>query len=209
MTIKNILAVYDMATPEEIREGVVWYATALAECKRISIDNGIPLNTVVGVTAALSPNNKWTRNILNARDMVEAYLRGDSIESFKVSTYTKMKEKAWSILDCSLPYDKPTAVYSVSDLEIIEILKGQKIISFFENIMGYDGCTIDGHARNIAYAERIGLTGSLYIGKKEYKILQEDYVKAASMRTTNGRPLKAFEMQAVTWVTWRRIHNIT
>ena len=199
MTIKNILAVYDMATPEEIREGVVWYATALAECKRISIDNGIPLNTVVGVTAALSPNNKWTRNILNARDMVEAYVSGDSIESFKVSTYTKMKEKAWSILECG----------TASDVEIIKILKGQKIISFFENIMGYDGCTIDGHARNIAYAERIGLTGSLYIGKKEYKILQEDYVKAASMRTTNGRPLKAFEMQAVTWVTWRRIHNIT
>ena len=199
MTIENILSIYDMATPEEVREGVVWYAQALAACKRISIDNGLPLNTVVGVTAALSPNNKWTRNIVNARDMIEAYVKGDSIESFKVSTYTKMKEKAWSILDCS----------RVSDLEIIEILKGQKIISFFENIMGYDGCTIDGHARNIAYAERIGLTGAIYIGKKEYKILQEEYVKAASMRTTNGRPLKAFEMQAVTWVTWRRIHNIT
>jgi len=199
MTIENILSVYDMATPEEIREGVVWYATALAECKRISIDNGIPLNTVVGVVAALSPNNKWTRNIVNARDMVEAYVNGDSIESFKVSTYTKMKEKAWSILDCG----------TASDLEIVEILKGQKIISFFENIMGYDGCTIDGHARNIAYNERIGLTGSLYIGKKEYKSLQEEYVKAASQRTTNGRPLKAFEMQAVTWVAWRRIHNIT
>ena len=199
MTIENILAAYDMASPEEIREGVVWYAQALAACKRISIDNGLPLNTVVGVTAALSPNNKWARNIVNARDMIEAYVKGDSIESFKVSTYTKMKEKAWSILECG----------TASDVEIIEILKGQKIISFFENIMGYDGCTIDGHARNIAYAERIGLTGSLYIGKKEYKILQEEYVKAASMRTTNGRTLKAFEMQAVTWVTWRRIHNIT
>ena len=199
MTIENILSVYDMATPEEIREGVVWYAQALAACKRISIDNGLPLNTVVGVTAALSPNNKWARNIVNARDMIEAYVSGDNIESFKVSTYTKMKQKAWSILECG----------TASDVEIIEILKGQKIISFFENIMGYDGCTIDGHARNIAYAERIGLTGAIYIGKKEYKILQEEYVKAASMRTTNGRTLKAFEMQAVTWVTWRRIHNIT
>ena len=199
MTIENILSIYDMATPEEISAGVVWYATALAECRRISIDNDVPLNTVVGVTASLSPNNKWTRNIVNARDMVEAYVNGESIESFKVSTYTKMKEKAWSILECG----------TVSDVEIIEILKGQKIISFFENIMGYDGCTIDGHARNIAYNQRIGLTGSLYIGKKEYKSLQEEYVKAASMRSTNGRELKAFEMQAVTWVAWRRIHNIT
>ena len=199
MTIENILSIYDMATPEEISAGVVWYATALAECRRISIDNDVPLNTVVGVTASLSPNNKWTRNIVNARDMVEAHVNGDSIESFKVSTYTKMKEKAWSILECG----------TVSDVEIIEILKGQKIISFFENIMGYDGCTIDGHARNISYNERIGLTGSLYIGKKEYKTLQEEYVEAAGMRSTNGRKLKAFEMQAVTWVAWRRIHNIT
>ena len=199
MTIENILSIYDMATPEEISAGVVWYATALAECRRISIDNDVPLNTVVGVTASLSPNNKWTRNIVNASDMVEAYVNGDSIESFKVSTYTKMKEKAWSILECG----------TVSDVEIIEILKGQKIISFFENIMGYDGCTIDGHARNISYNERIGLTGSLYIGKKEYKTLQEEYVEAAGMRSTNGRKLKAFEMQAVTWVAWRRIHNIT
>lgn len=199
MDIKNILAVYDMATPEEIREGIVWYASALAECKRISIDYSVPLNTVDGVVAALSPNNKWNRNIVNARDMVEAYVNGDGIESFKVSTYTKMKEKAWSILEYG----------TASDVEIIEILKGQKIISFFGNIMGYDGCTIDGHARNIAYNERIGLTGSLYIGKKEYKSLQEMYVEAASQRTTNGRPLKAFEMQAVTWVVWRRIHNIT
>ena len=71
MTIENILSVYDMATPEEVREGVVWYAQALAACKRISIDNGIPLNTVVGVTAAIIPHDilKETNNLLTLEDL--------------------------------------------------------------------------------------------------------------------------------------------
>ena len=92
---------------------------------------------------------------------------------------------------------------------VIDILNGQKIVSFYRNIMGDDTCTIDGHARNIAYAERVGLTDDkTNIGVKEYRTLQADYVSAAKRTRVNGRALKAFELQAITWVTWRRIHNI-
>ena len=144
MTVENIVAIYRLATPEEKRDGVVWYATALAECNRIALDYEVPLHIVVGVCAALSPNNRWERNIINTRDMVQVYVTGDSIDSFKVSTYHAMKQKAWSILD-AMPE---------TEAEVIAILNGQKITSFFQNIMGYDTCTIDGHARNIAYSGR-------------------------------------------------------
>ena len=199
MSIENIIRIYDMATPEEKRDGVVWYATALADCNRIAIDNGVPLHIVVGVCAALSPNNKWDRNIVNTRDMVQAFINGEDMDSFKVSTYNAMKNKAWGILE-AMPSD---------DEEVMTILNGQKIVSFFRNIMGHDTCTVDGHARNIAYGEREGLTGSISIGKKEYAKLQNEYVQAGKKKRINGRALKAFEMQAITWVVWRRIHNIT
>lgn len=198
MTVENIISIYRLATPEEKRDGVVWYAEALAECNRIALDYEVPLHIVVGVCAALSPNNRWERNVQNTRDMVQAYVNGDGIDSFKVSTYHTMKAKGWSILD-AMPHD---------DAGVIDILNGQKIISFFKNIMGYDGCTIDGHARNIAYAVREGLTGSISIGKKEYARLQDEYVEAGKKVRLNGRALKAFEMQAITWVAWRRIHGI-
>lgn len=198
MTVENIVAIYRLATPEEKRDGVVWYATALAECNRIALDYDVPLHIVVGVCAALSPNNRWERNIINTRDMVQAYVTGDSIDSFKVSTYHAMKQKAWSILE-AMPE---------TEAEVIAILNGQKITSFFQNIMGYDTCTIDGHARNIAYNVREGLTGSISIGKKEYATLQAEYVAAGKKVRLNGRALKAFEMQAITWVAWRRIHGI-
>ena len=198
MSVENILAIYKMATPEEKRDGVVWYADALRDCTRIAIDLDLPIEIVVGVCAGLSPNNKWPRNIANTRDLCQAFINGDGIDSVKVSTYHKMKAKAWSILCDMLDHDG-----------IIDRLNGQKIVSFYRNIMGDDTCTIDGHARNIAYGERVGLTDDkTNIGVKEYRTLQAEYVAAAKRTRVNGRALKAFELQAITWVTWRRIHNI-
>jgi len=197
MSIDNILSIYNLATPEEIEHGVTWYAKAYCESMKISEDLNIPIHIVVGVVAALSPNNKWDRNIENARTLCEAYIKGDSIDSFKVSTYGKMKEKAWSILDAMPDYE-----------ETKRILNGQKIVCFFENIMGENTCTVDGHAYNIYHAKRVGLTGSISIGKKEYQTIQKAYQTAGMVTSINNKPLKAYEMQAITWVVWRRIHGI-
>jgi len=198
MSVDNILAVYRQATPDEKRDGVVWYAEALASCMNISNDTSVPLHIVVGVCAALSPNNKWDRNVQNARDLIVAFINGDYIDSVKVSTYHAMKRKAWGILEAMPDHDG-----------VIALLNGQKIVSFYRNIMGDDTCTIDGHARNIYYAKREGLTSDKSnVGKREYAEIQAAYVKAGKKVRLNGRPLKAFEMQAITWVAWRRMHNI-
>ena len=138
---------------------------------------------------------KWERNLKNAETLIKAYLDGEHVESFKVSTYNAMKLKAWSILDDML----------VTDKEILKRLNGQKIKSFFECIRGFDACCIDGHALNIWRGERFGLTSDkTNIGKKLYAEIQNDYVN-----TANDLGLKAYELQAITWVAWRRIHNIT
>jgi len=197
MSKENILTIFNLATPEEVEHGITWYATAHCECLSIAEDLDIPLNVVVGVVAALSPNNKWDRNIVNARDLCTTYVNGDSMESVKVSTYGKMKEKAWSILESQPDYDTT-----------ISILNGQKIVCFFQNIMGENTCTVDGHAYNIFHASRQSLTGSISIGKLLYSLIQDAYRDAGEAVLVHGRPLKAYEMQAITWVTWRRIHNI-
>jgi predicted transcriptional regulator len=197
MSVENILTVFQLATPEEIEHGVTWYASAHCQCLDISENLDLPLNVVVGVVAALSPNNKWERNVENARDLCTAYINGDSMESVKVSTYGRMKEKAWSILESNPTYD-----------ETIKILNGQKIVCFYQNIMGENTCTVDGHAYNIYHASRQSLTGSISIGKIEYHLIQDAYRKAGQSVLVHGRELTAYEMQAVTWVAWRRIHNI-
>jgi hypothetical protein len=76
--------------------------------------------------------------------------------------------------------------------------------------MGHDTCTVDGHAKNIYYGVRHGLTDDKSnVGKKEYQEISQAYVDAGKKVRVNGRSLKAFEIQAITWVVWRRIHNIT
>lgn len=198
MSTENILYVYGLATPQEKRDGIVWYAKALADCLSIAEETETPLHIVVGVCAALSPNNKWDRNIDNTLSLIRAFLDGEDVETVKVSTYHTMKRKAWNILEAMPDRDG-----------VVKILNGQKIVSFFCNIMGEDTCTVDGHAKNVFYGERHRLTSDkTNIGKKEYVAIQEAYVNAGKQVRFNGRPLKAFEMQAITWVTWRRIHGI-
>jgi hypothetical protein len=198
MSIENIISIYRLATPEEKKFGVTWYAIALTECERIAIDLQLPTNIVVGVVSALSPNNKWERNIENARDLCNAYINGEHMDSVKVSTYNKMKQKAWDIL-CKCNCDD----------DIIKALNGQKIVQFFQNIMGYDGCTVDGHAKGIYTGERFGLTTPKNtVTKSEYKEISEAYRLAGKKVRFQKRSLKAYEIQAITWLAWKRIHNI-
>ena len=199
MSVENIISIYRMATPEERRDGIVWYVNAYADCKRIAVDLNVPIHIVVGIVSALSPNNKWDRNVMNARDLIRGFLNGEHAEDIKVSTYHAMKKKAWSILE-AMPDNEG----------VITILNGQKITAFYRNIMGHDTCTVDGHAKNIYYGVRHGLTDDKSnVGKKEYQEISQAYVEAGKKVRVNGRSLKAFEIQAITWVVWRRIHNIT
>ena len=195
ITTKNIIAIYKLANPNEIKHGLTWYVNANTDCMRIANTLELPLHIVIGVVSALSPNNKWERNIVNAEDLCNAFINGQDMDSIKVSTYHKMKEKAWSILQSMPSYD-----------ETITILNGKKIVSFFRNISGDEtDITIDGHARNIYYNDRQGLTTpNTNIRKLEYLDIQKAYLRASKKLG-----IKAYELQAITWVAWRRIHGIT
>lgn len=192
--VRNILKMYRQATEADTRNGVEWYARAEREAMSIAEACGLPLPTVIGVMAALSPNNRWERNCKDAHTMCQAWQQGDSMDSFKVSCYNTMKAKAWAILELGLTDDE----------DILSHLNGQKIRSFYSNIRGLDEVTIDGHALNIARGKREGLTSDkTNMGKREYRELQAAYVKAAKRVK-----VKPHVLQAITWTTWKRIHNI-
>ena len=195
ITTKNIIAIYKLANPSEIKHGLTWYVNANTDCMKIANKLELPLHIVIGVVSALSPNNKWERNIINAQGLCTAFMNGQDMDSIKVSTYHKMKQKAWHILETMPSYD-----------ETITILNGKKIVSFFRNISGDEtDITIDGHARNIYYNDRQGLTTpNTNIKKNEYLDIQKAYLRASKKLG-----VKAYELQAITWVAWRRIHGIT
>ena len=105
-----------------------------------------------------------------------------------------MKLKAWSILNDNL----------TSDADILTRLNGQKIRSFYSNIRGLEEVTIDGHALNIALGKLQGLTtDKTNMGKKTYIEMQRVYVRAAKRVD-----IPPHVLQAITWTTWKREHNI-
>ena len=192
--VRNILKVYRRATTDDHANGVEWYDKAKAYAKTISNQTNVHLHTVIGVMAALSPNNKWKRNVKDCERMCNAWINGEDLSDFKVSCYKKMKLKAWSILD-----DKLT-----SDTDILTRLNGQKIRSFYSNIRGLEEVTIDGHALNIALGKLQGLTtGKTNMGKKTYIEMQRVYVRAAKRVD-----IPPHVLQAITWTTWKRENNI-
>ena len=191
--VHNITSVYNDADELQHAEGLLWYDQAKQAAYRMAVKHDVPVYIAVAVIAALSPNNKWSRNLTNANALIGAFVNGDGIDSVKVSTYHKMKAKAWDILAARPSYNDAKAM-----------LKGQKITSFFCDIMGEFNVTIDGHARNIAYGERVGLTDDRSnIGVREYRALQ-----AAYEETAQRVGLMPYQLQAITWRVWRDRHGI-
>jgi hypothetical protein len=192
--VRNILKLYRQATHADTLNGIEWYARAERMAIHIADTHDLPVNTVIGVMAALSPNNRWERNCKDTDTMCGAWQKGDNMDAFKVSCYNTMKAKAWSILQDAL----------IDDEDILTRLNGQKIRSFYSNIRGLDEVTIDGHALNIARNTREGLTSDkTNMGKKQYRELQSAYIRAA-----HRVGVKPHVLQAITWTTWKRVHNI-
>ena len=187
------MAVYKQSNQLEKTHGQNWYQLALDACKEISVEFELPLHIVVGVCAALSPTNRWERNLGDTHTVCRVFSEGGYMESAVVCTYPKMLEKAWSILQ-TMPHDAEDTGF---------ILKGPKITDFFMCILGHDVCVIDGHAWGIANNERRGMKDVPSIGKGMRKELQAAYKKAG-----NKKGLTAYQMQAITWVAWKRIHNV-
>jgi len=192
MTVQNIINIYLASTDDEKADGIRWYRVALREATKIAKEFGVSKHTVVGVIAALSPNLGWTVNVRNARDMVKCFTEGGTIDDVTVSSYPANKQKAWRMLDEKI----------VRKDKLMKVLNGAKTTAFFANILGIDVVTVDGHAKNIFDGERRVLKNN-NVGAKEYREIAKAYHAAADQMG-----IKGFQMQAITWVAWRRMHNI-
>jgi len=185
----NILAVLSLVDKDTFEVGKNWYNDANTFAQEIkSYDESYNLAQVIGVIAALSPLKSWD---LNKRLAFEFVLDG------KRSGHTKLcVGKAKDILELSNP--------SVD--EVVEILKGQKIVNFFLNIYYPNkdaAITIDRHAVGIALigTRKIKITEEeCGPTKAQFEFLVNCYKWAAS-----ELELSAVQLQAITWEQFRKI----
>ena len=202
--IKNIVAVFDLASAGEVTEGLDWYDRAHRIAERLSSIYNVDIALAAGVIAALSPNNRWERNVVDAENIIRAYIAGtnDDVMNVKVCTYGKMKAKAIKILEAG----------NFTDAEdIATILNGQKITAFFWCIVGSeDHVCIDGHAYSIWFGDRLTMKEVPNIGKRLWSNIERDYLLATDLINKRDKSdLTPFQVQAITWCAWRRLHGVT
>ena len=197
---REIVAKFTLATSQEVQLGCDWYPSALKIATRIADKYGLRTEVVAGVIAALSPNNRWERNIVDAEAIIKCWAAGGTrtdMLNVKVCTYGKMKAKAVDIL--------------TRDIEIVEILNGKKIIEFFNCITNprlNDVC-IDGHAYSVWFGQRLTMKEVPAIGKKLRHQIKTDYCDAtAFINEELDTAYTPADIQAITWVTHKRIYNV-
>ena len=133
----HIMAVRKRATPDDIREGMSWYARAhdiAREAETASVG--------AGILSALSPRIRWPRNVMLARQAFRAPLTGGALSG--------SVEKANRILAGELPLD---------------VLGGLKTRAFYVNILDPENnetVTVDTHAIKIAGINRDAVGVKLY-----------------------------------------------
>tara|TARA_R110002020_G_scaffold328611_1_gene544602 strand:+ start:1576 stop:2169 length:594 start_codon:yes stop_codon:yes gene_type:complete len=181
-TVKNnILKMWSQAT---VIDKFDWYKNANEFCK--NIDSKLTMQQKVGVLAALSPQRRWGTNKVLALQMI--------------------KEGNAKHMPLFINKAKDIIKNGSTDEKIIDILGGQKIISFYLNILyptQSNIVTIDRHALSIALGYKVN--EDIYRGmtKGQYQFFVDCYILAAAKVGVH-----TLLMQSATWEAFRRLNNI-
>lgn len=194
---RHIASWLGLASQADITAGVEWYARAERFGHQLADCYGCTFEQAVGVIAALSPNNRWQRNCQDAESMIRVWAAGGDCETVKVCTYGRNRAKAAAILALAEPTQDAIAA----------ILNGRKVTAFFLSITGReDAVCVDGHAYAIWLGERVSTTKTPSLGVKLYSEIARAYCLVAKRsQAICGHKLTPAQVQAVTWVAYRRI----
>jgi len=168
----KIIALFNQTDRHNLDNGMIWYESANLHARQLSIEYNISLSKVVGIMAALSPNNKWERNKIDTRKFLE-----NPCMSTKICTFMSQREKALYIY------------YGTGDSQEIEsILNGIKTKNFFNNILYHDtsqAVTVDMWAfRSVGVEEKT----------KNIPLVTQAYSELA-----NDLNIMPHQLQAVVW----------
>ena len=180
---KNIDKFFNIATDDQVKDGLKWYQEANKIVLNIATEYKIDPYKVASVLSALSPRNKWKQNIVDTIKVCKAWTEGKTPEDIKVCTFHTNKFKAFAILD-----DK----VKITD-------KSLKTFNFVRNIAFLDptALTVDiWHLR--ACFDKIIKIDNASIGRVAYK-----QIKKLTLAKAEKLGITGFEFQAIVWTSIR------
>jgi len=183
----NLDYFFNIATDENIKDGINWYKIANKEAQKIAIKYDIDIYKVSQVISALSPRNKWKQNIIDANKVCDAYKLGLHPTDIKVCTFHSNKFKAFNILANNV---------SITD-------KSLKTFNFVNNItyLNNDFLTIDIWHLRACFNNLIKINNAS-IGRIAY-----EQIKQLTIKKADKLGLKGYEFQAILWLSTQQKFN--
>ena len=176
--ISQLTKILGKSTVDEIRHSNHWYNKAHVYCLLLSQKYNVSMLKVVGILAALSPNNKWERNVID----VESFLINPS-DTVSVATYNSNKRKA-------------ILIYNSEDSEIESILKGLKTTSFYKNILNPE------ESKEVTVDLWMYRMVNLKNTRRNYFLIKEMVNHIA-----DDKKVPSNVIQANLWITYRRLYT--
>ena len=172
---------YDLATPYQIADGLTWYSAANMLANTLAVQYGVSTMQAAQVIAVLSPQVSWPQNKRSTLAIFNWHFNGELPEH---GIYATKK----SISECHAIMAGRWALPA----------KRLKTSSFADNIANIDSdaVTIDRHALRVAYDDTSAAI--TVVSPKQYREAARAYYMVA-----DGLGIKAYQLQAIVWVTYK------
>ena len=176
----NLNYFYNLATEEDRAKGKAWYYKAHEFAAKKAVEYGYNIETVAAVLSALSPRNKWERNLIDTDTVLHAVRNNIPVDQIKVCTFNQNKEKA----------------YRIAQFKEVLNTKAPKTYAFLQNIayLNHQFVTIDIWHQRAAFNQMFEIN----FNKTIYEELQKITIEEAKQHD-----LKGYQYQAIIWESIR------
>jgi len=176
---RNLAKVYARRTETDNLNGLLWYESARVFCSDAAAKYGHSVATSAAVTAALSPQCRWERNIIIADDVL-----GYRAVSIGGALHKNIRN-AQTLRDTQATDTR--AVFR----------DGPKVFNFALNLAGdCNAVTVDTHAVQAAYDD---ILVNVWLRSGPYDVFASAYREVAA--TVKVAPC---DFQAIVWHVWKR-----
>lgn len=177
---RNLLALYRQATADDIAAGVGWYPRTHSLMRQWADIYGHSIATVACITAALSPQCEWSRNLAAAHQVLNrSALSGGVLRSCLRKAERIRDERAGD-----------TLAYFPS---------GPKVHAFARNLAGdWAAVTVDTHAMQAALGD---VQANYALPWRPYGVFVGCYRRAACRVA-----VEPAIFQAIIWHVWKRLY---
>ena len=192
--INAIIRFYELATLDELYDGLNWYKEANDYCKELGGRFNISVQQSAGIIAVFSPQAGWTEN--------KRYAVSFLINSKNILRSLVQVKKARKILKLK----------SEADIYHAQSITGQafKTKSFYLNILNPDiatDVTIDRHAIAVC-TQSPDKTVALNKNYAKYTEIQYRFFANCYMKAASKLDILPHQLQAITWIVYRRIREL-